>query len=218
MDSELDHLCMPVGIIRVGDTTTESADTSYIGGTPLAPSGTQWPGTLTFLGRFGFQKDSWAPGADRWISVFFNESEGYVEWGDSDSVVVWEHDAAEPVAPVPVAEGVRVIPARAVSTEPGRELPYDKRLGEWQWRGELDDLRKRLTDGNTGQHSQLGGYPTVYGGYESFDLMENPGDYELVLKLNRYPLRHSGVSVEIHDVLNVYFHPQSGRFFAEMQR
>lgn len=60
--------------------------------------------------------------------------------------------------------------------------------------------------------------PLALGGYESFDLMEHPGDYELVVKLNRYPLREAGIEVAIHDVLNVYFHSQSGRFFAEMQR
>lgn len=101
--------------------------------------------------------------------------------------------------------------------EAGKELPYDKRLGDWQWEARLDSLRRELT-ANDGGHCQLGGYPTVYGGFEVMSLMEDPGSYELVLKLNRYPLQKANFDVEIHDVLNVYHHPESGEFYAEMQR
>ncbi len=48
--------------------------------------------------------------------------------------------------------------------------------------------------------------------------MEDPGSYELVLKLHRYPPQRQGFDVEIHDVLNIYFHPNSGECYAELQR
>lgn len=66
--------------------------------------------------------------------------------------------------------------------------------------------------------SQIGGYPTVYGGYESIDLNNDPGRFELVLKLNGYPLRAAGIEVAIHDVLNVLWDKEGQRFVAEMQR
>lgn len=217
-ESELKTLLLPADIISIGEETTPDPTSSYLGGHPFAPAGTDWPAHLTFLGRFGVQRDAWRAGAERWVSIFLNEEEGYVEWGDEDHVTVWVHDASEDLQPLEAPEGVRVIPPRSITFEQGAELPYDKRLGDWQWSGDLDEARKRLTGGNNGQHSQTGGYPTVYGGYESFDLMENPGDYQLVVKLNRYPLRDAGVEVAIHDVLNVYYHEGSGQFFAEMQQ
>lgn len=216
-ETELTQMLTNVSILTPGLATT-AVDTTYLGGTPLARAGTPWPGQMTFLGRFGFAGDRWEPGNERWLSVFFNEQEGYVEWGETDHVTVWTHGANEDLVRLDAPDNVRVLPARGVSLEPGKELPYDKRLGDWQWDSELDNVRRRLTGGNSGQHSQLGGYPTVYGGYESFDLMENPGDYELALKLNGHPLRAHGVEVAIHDVLNIYFHPKSGEFFSDMQR
>ncbi len=113
---------------------------------------------MTCLGRFGFAADSWAPGDARWVTVFLNEGEGYVEWGDSDHVMIWMHDAGEELVPVSAPEGVRVIPARALVQTEGKELPYDERLGDWQYDGGIDNLRRTLTN-NDGGHCQLGGYP-----------------------------------------------------------
>ncbi|PRQ03526.1 hypothetical protein ENSA5_15560 [Enhygromyxa salina] len=216
-ESELTALVRDVTIFHPGAEAKVAPAASYLGGTPFAPSGTAWPNAMTCLGRFGFAADSWAPGNARWITVFLNEGEGYVEWGDPDHVTIWSHGAGEDFGPIDPPDNVRVVPARALVQASGKELPYDKRLGDWQSDAQIDGLRRQLTN-NDGGHCQLGGYPTVYGGFESLGLMEDPGSYELVLKLNRYPLVKAGFDVEIHDVLNVYFHPESGEFYAEMQR
>jgi len=81
----------------------------------------------------------------------------------------------------------------------------------------IDRLVSELT-GNNGSHSQIGGFPTPFGGYEIAAMNSQPDRFELVVKLNAAPFRAKGIEVPIHDVLHVYFDRENGTFIADMLR
>ncbi len=206
--------------IELGEEVAASATGSFFGGTPWAPASTQWPTSsggapLTFLCQIGLAAEATRPGEERWLSIFLNEEEGYVEPGDEGHCTIWIHEGQR--SPVAVPERAKVLPAREIRFKQAKSLPSggDRRLEAFVDEPDIDKALRELT-GNGGE-CQVGGYPTIYGGGD-LGIAFNGARYELVAALNRYPLKRAGYDVGIYDVLNIYRDGERGRLVADMDR
>lgn len=219
----LDNVKKPCFRFTLGEPTTARPDQTYIGGTPFAPAGTAWPrspsGPLTFLGQFGLAADTWTPGDSRWVSVFLNEAEGYVEPGDDQYCTIWLHQGER--QPVVAPEETRVLEAHTLVLTEAVSFPsqLDPRLEGWGEDGPAYESAIEEQGGTNRGECQIGGYPLIYGGG---DLQVSfPGGqqrYELIVGLTRYPLKNGGVDVNIVDVLNIYFDTEEKCLVADMDR
>lgn len=208
----------------VGDPTTPTADGTYVGGVPFGAAGAVWPssgsGPLTFLGQFGLAAGSWLPGTDRWLSVFLNEAEGYVEPGDDQYCTIWLLEGKR--HPVAVPDGARTDEARSVVYTEALSFPMqnDARLGDWRDDGEAYEKAAQELGGtdNRGE-CQIGGYPLVYGGGDlRVSTPKGAATYQLIAGFTRHPLLNGGFDVNIVDVLNIYFDTEDKVLVADMDR